>query len=54
MIDIFAFVPDPPAISTEQWLEASIYMLEQSKIIGAKIYPFVYAVGIVRTMVALI
>jgi hypothetical protein len=54
MMNLFAFVTDPPPITTEQWLDTSIYILEQSKIIGAKVYPFVYAVGIVRTIIALI
>jgi hypothetical protein len=53
MIDIFAFVPDSPP-TTEQWTEASIYMLNQSKVIGAKVYPFIFAIGITRTIIALI
>lgn len=38
-------------VTASDWLQASYYIMDLSMSIGAKIYPFLFAIGILRMLV---
>lgn len=39
------------AITTQQWIEASINIMETSMFIGARLYPFIMSLGLIHMIV---
>lgn len=48
IFDFLAFVEPPTQPTTAQWLDAAINIMDTSQSVGAKLYPLIMGIGILR------